>query len=83
MRLPSCVKLFQLLQWQSAHLAVTSAVRVFEGAVRAHAPTSRRATITMGWRGNVVEQFGRDVVVQGMNWRRVWWGSCGTLGCCS
>jgi hypothetical protein len=55
-RFPSCVKLSsKLLQWQSAHLAIISAVRVFERAVRAHAYISRRAAVTMGRRGNFIE----------------------------
>jgi hypothetical protein len=55
-RFPSCVKLScKLLQWQPAHLAIISAVRVFERAVRAHAYISRRAAVTMGRRGNFIE----------------------------
>jgi hypothetical protein len=53
---PSCVKLSsEFLQWQSAHLAIISAVRVFEGAVRTHAYVSGRAFVTMGRRGNFIK----------------------------
>ncbi len=43
-----CDTLFQRLKWQSAHVAIVSAVRIFEGAMRTHASAGRGVTVTMG-----------------------------------
>lgn len=45
----------KLLQWQSAHLAIISGVRVFERAVWTHTYVSRRAAVTLSGRGNIIE----------------------------
>jgi len=58
-----CDTLSKRLEWQSAHLAIVSTVRVFVRAVWTHAYASRRTTFTMGRRRNILEQFGWDVLV--------------------
>jgi len=58
-----CDTLFKRLEWQSAYVAIVSTVCVFVRAMWTHASARRRTTFTAGRRRNIIEQFGRDVLV--------------------
>jgi hypothetical protein len=76
----------QQLQGQSAHLAVISAMRVFERAMRTHLSTCRPATVSRAntSRGNnLVEQFGRYVLIQEVAWWTVRRRLCRTSRRCN